>query len=66
LLSPRLLQELRDYWRMFRPERWLFPSTRQPSQPMAGNMGQKIYYGAVARAGLPNKGGIHCLRKVSS
>jgi hypothetical protein len=51
---------------MFRPERWLFPSTRQPSQPMAGNMGQKIYYGAVARAGLPNKGGIHCLRKVSS
>ena len=62
LLSPRLLQELRAYWRMFRPEHWLFPSTRQPSQPMAGNMGQKIYYGAVARAGLPNKGGIHCLR----
>ena len=62
LLSPRLLRELRDYWRMFRPGQWLFPSTRQPSQPMAGNMGQKIYYGAVARAGLPNKGGIHCLR----
>ena len=62
LLSPRLLQELRAYWRMFQPGQWLFPSTRQPSQPMNGNMGQKIYYGAVARAGLPRKGGIHCLR----
>jgi site-specific recombinase XerD len=62
LLSPRLLQELRDYWRMFRPGKWLFPASRDPSQPMDGNMGQKIYYGAVARAGLPRKGGIHCLR----
>jgi len=62
LLSPRLLQELRAYWRMFRPERWLFPASRDASQPMDESMGQKIYYGAVARAGLPNKGGIHCLR----
>jgi integrase/recombinase XerD len=62
LLSPRLLQELRGYWRMFQPGQWLFPATRTPSQPMAGNTGQKIYYAAVARAGLPDKGGIHCLR----
>jgi integrase/recombinase XerD len=62
LLSPRLLQELRDYWRMFRPGKWLFPASRNPSQPMDENMGQKIYYAAVARAGLPKKGGIHCLR----
>ena len=62
LLSPRLLQELRDYWRMFRPGKWLFPASRNPSQPMDDNMGQKIYYAAVARAGLPKKGGIHCLR----
>ena len=62
LLSPRLLEELRTYWRMFRPGKWLFPASRDPSQPMDENMGQKIYYGAVARAGLPHKGGIHCLR----
>ncbi len=62
LLSPRLLEELRAYWRMFRPGQWLFPASRDASQPMDGNMGQKIYYGAVARAGLPKKGGIHCLR----
>src|SRR5690349_438110 len=27
LLSPRLLHELRAYWRMFQPGRWLFPSS---------------------------------------
>lgn len=62
LLSPRLLQELRAYWRMFRPEYWLFPSSRQPSQPMAVDTAQRIYYAAVKRAGVPHKGGIHCLR----
>ncbi len=62
LLSPRLLQELRAYWRMFRPQRWLFPASRDATQPMDPNMGQKIFYVAVERAGLADKGGIHCLR----
>ena len=34
LFSPRLLDELRSYWRMFRPQHWLFPATRTPDQPM--------------------------------
>ena len=29
---------------------------------MPDGTGQKIFYQAVARAGLPDKGGIHCLR----
>jgi integrase/recombinase XerD len=29
---------------------------------MAHDTAQKIYYAAVRRAGLPDKGGIHCLR----
>jgi len=62
LLSPRLLHELRAYWRMFQPGRWLFPSSRDSKQPMPGNTGQKIFESAVERAGLPDKGGIHCLR----
>jgi site-specific recombinase XerD len=62
LLSPRLLQELRAYWRMFQPKRWLFPASHDPSRPMDERTGQKIYYTAVARAGLPRKGGIHSLR----
>lgn len=62
LLSPRLLEELRAYWRMFRPRHWLFPATRSPQQPMVDATGQRIYYHAVDRAGLRRKGGIHALR----
>lgn len=62
LLSPRLLDELRSYWRMFRPRHWLFPATRTPDQPMVDATGQRIYYHAVQRAGLRRKGGIHALR----
>lgn len=62
LLSPRLLAELEAYWRVCRPVHWLFPSCRDPLRPLSDGTGQKIYYAAVARAGLPRKGGIHALR----
>jgi integrase/recombinase XerD len=62
LLSPRLLTELRSYWRLFRPRHWLFPATRTPEQPLVDATGQRIYYHAVQRAGLRRKGGIHALR----
>jgi integrase/recombinase XerD len=62
ILSPRLLHELEDYWRMYRPRVWLFPSSRDPQRPMADATGQKIFYAAVARARLPDRGGIHSLR----
>lgn len=62
LLSPRLLDELRRYWRLFRPQHWLFPASRTPDQPMVDATGQRIYYQAVQRAGLRRKGGIHALR----
>jgi integrase/recombinase XerD len=63
ILPQRLLGELEDYWRMYRPAGgWLFPSSQQPQRPMPDGTGQKIFYDAVARAGLPDKGGIHCLR----
>lgn len=62
VLPQRLLHELESYWRLYRPRGWLFPSSRHPDQPMSDGTGQKIFYAAVARAGLPDKGGIHCLR----
>jgi site-specific recombinase XerD len=61
LLSSRLLQELRDYYQMFRPKEWLFFG-RDQGQPLPADTGQKIFTLAVARAGLPAKGGIHSLR----
>jgi site-specific recombinase XerD len=61
LLSSRLLQELRDYYRMFRPRNWLFFG-RDQNEPLAHATGQKVFYNAQERAGLPDKGGIHSLR----
>lgn len=62
LFSPRLREELRNYWRVFRPREWLFPCTHDPQQPMADRTGQRIYYRAVQRVGVRRKGGIHALR----
>lgn len=62
ILSPWALEELRTYYRQERPEQWLFPSRRDPSLPMIDGTAQKMFYNALERAGLPNRGGIHCLR----
>jgi len=62
LLSPRLLEELRHYWRCCRPEHWLFPSSADPKRAMVDATAQRIFYKAVERAKLPDRGGIHCLR----
>ncbi len=61
LLSPRLLQELRDYYRLFHPKEWLFFG-RNRNQPLPAGTAQKVFYDAQERAGLPEKGGIHSLR----
>ena len=62
ILSPWLLKELRSYYRSERPGIWLFPARRDADQPMIDGTAQKIFYAALERAGLPNRGGIHCLR----
>lgn len=62
LLSPELVKELRRYWIVHRPRRWLFPSPRNPQLPMLPKSAQRIYYRAKARAGITKDGGIHALR----
>ena len=61
-LSPWLLEELRHYWRLARPPLWLFPTERDAQAPFTRRTGQAIFYHALQRAGLPNRGGIHSLR----
>lgn len=61
LLSQRALDELRFYWRLYHPRPWLFFG-RDRAQPLPDGTGQRIFYAAVQRAGLPDRGGIHCLR----
>jgi len=61
LLSPGLLDALRDYWRECRPGRWLFPNAKGTG-PMPIGTAQKIFYAAKNRAGIEHGHGIHSLR----
>jgi len=62
LLSPRLLEELRAYWRICRPKDWLFPSPVYPDRHITEEAVQRAFTEALIRAGLPERGGIHSLR----
>jgi integrase/recombinase XerD len=62
LLGERLLEELRAYYRCYRPHEYLFASPQKPDQPWADTTGQRAFVQALQAAGLPNRGGIHCLR----
>jgi site-specific recombinase XerD len=61
LLSPRLLSELRDYWKLYRPTRWLFPG-RRPDRPLTMYAVQEVFYKAKKLARLTHGHGIHTLR----
>jgi integrase/recombinase XerD len=56
-----LLEELRAYWREYRPRCWLFEG-RQAGQAMPVASAQKIFEQAKARAGVQHGHGIHALR----
>lgn len=62
VLSKRLLEELRDYWRAYRPKHWLFPSPMFPARPITTSSASHAYRHALKLAGLPSRGGIHALR----
>jgi integrase/recombinase XerD len=62
ILSPRLLEELRLYWKMYHPKQWLFPSSRDQVRPMSIDSAQKAYYAAKKKAVITKGGGIHTLR----
>jgi len=61
LLSPRLLDELRAYWRAYRPRTWLFCG-RQADQPFADDKARVVFNAAKAKAGIRKGGSIHVLR----
>jgi site-specific recombinase XerD len=61
LLSPRLLETLRRYWRAYRPGRWLFPNGAGDG-PMGVETAQRMYGAARDAAGIAAGGGIHTLR----
>jgi integrase len=61
LLSPRLLEVLHAYWRMDRPQHWLFPGT-DVRRPVSAGTVQKVFSTAKQRAAIRHGRGAHWLR----
>lgn len=60
-LSPRLLKQLRQYWKDYRPSEWLFPG-KSLDRPMPRDTAYTIYVKSQLKAGIHKTGGIHSLR----
>jgi site-specific recombinase XerD len=61
MLSPVLLDTLRQYWRYKKPKEWLFPG-RNPDQPISTNDIFMVFHNAVRHAGITKKVSPHSLR----
>jgi integrase/recombinase XerD len=61
LLSPRLLELLRDWWRIARPAVWMFAG-RDRISPMTTRQLNRVCHIAAERAGLPKWVAPHTLR----
>ena len=64
LLSKKLLQPLRDYYKQYRPEPYLFPSSfkKKKNQLLCYEAIRMIYEKARKNTGIKNGEGIHTLR----
>ena len=61
MLSPVLLDTLRQYWRRHKPKEWLFPG-KTPGRPISGNDIFMVFHNAVRLAGITKKVSPHSLR----
>jgi len=60
-LSRRLLEELRNYWRLFRPRTWLFRSQKL-DRPLHGSYLQRRFIRLRKKAGITKRCSMHTLR----
>lgn len=61
ILSERLLHELRDYWKVYRPKSWLFPRNGR-DEKMSTKNPWRVYEKNRQKAGIKRGNGIHTLR----
>src|SRR5712692_8235371 len=61
ILSPQLLELLRDWWRIAQPKVWMFPG-RDRINPMTTRQLNRVCHMAAGLAGLPNWVAPHTLR----
>ena len=64
LLSKRLLSELRTYYRKYRPDTYLFPSSfgKKKDKPLSYESIRSVYEEARMKAGVKRGSGVHTLR----
>jgi integrase/recombinase XerD len=61
ILSPRLLENLRQYWKQYRPKEYLFEGIDR-QHPIHESVPQKVYNRAKRQAGIRKGIGVHTLR----
>ncbi len=61
ILSEACLDELRIYYRAYKPEKWLF-SSPTPGKPIHQNTLSRVFQSAKTKTGITKGGGIHGLR----
>ena len=61
MLSPSLLDLLRTWWKVARPQGWLFPG-RDPAQPMTTRQLNRACHAAAQMAGINKRVSLHTLR----
>ncbi|HYR90354.1 MAG TPA: site-specific integrase [Terriglobia bacterium] len=61
ILSPRLLEGLRQYWKQYRPKQYLFEGI-DPQQHIHESVAQKVYNRAKQQTGIHKGIGVHTLR----
>jgi integrase/recombinase XerD len=61
-LSPQLLAALREYWKLRRPKKWLFPRGGDPERPMEDGTAYRAVVRAARRAGIARRVTPHTLR----
>jgi integrase/recombinase XerD len=61
MLSPQLLELLRDWWRIARPQVWLFPG-QNPVNPLSARQFNRAVHAAAHRAGITKRVSPHTLR----
>jgi site-specific recombinase XerD len=64
MLSPKLLEALREYWQWYKPKTWLFPGCRwhNAAQPITGKVLWNACREAAQRAGIDKSVHPHTLR----
>ena len=61
ILSQRTLEHLRQYWRKYRPTKWLFEGQKKDDHITPHTI-QTIFYAAKKRAGIIKPASVHTLR----